>query len=157
MLLSTWAVVGHTPVLRAPRKRERLSAIGGLTTDGRLLLRTQEGTVDSDSIVSFLRYLLRRIAGPIVVVWDNASIHRSKRVRRFLSTLAPGRLELVPLPPYAPELNPIELVWGYLKRALGNTVCHTLGELNRHVHRLRRKLQKSPALLLSFIRSLSAA
>ncbi len=44
-----------------------------------------------------------------VVVWDGAGFHRSKKLK------VPGNITLVRLPPYSPELNPIENLWHYLK------------------------------------------
>ena len=59
---------------------------------------------------------------------DNADIHRSKATQAFVGFHE--RLSLVFLPPYAPELNPIELVWAYVKRQiLGNFCARTLREL----------------------------
>ena len=68
--------------------------------------------------------------GKVLVVWDGAPIHRCKEVKRFLADGAAQRLKLLPLPGYAPELNPDEGVWRWLKRvALGNVCCTTLEDL----------------------------
>ncbi|WP_034417254.1 transposase, partial [Deinococcus frigens] len=73
----------------------------------------------SGDVIAFFRHLLRHIQGKIVVILDNAGIHRAKMVQAFVEIHE--RLSLVYLPPYAPELNPIELVWAYVKRnVLGN-------------------------------------
>jgi len=63
-----------------------------------------------------------------VVVLDNAGIHRAKATQAFV--LQHERLFLVFLPPYAPELNPIEMVWAYVKRnVLGNVCARSVGVL----------------------------
>ncbi len=63
-----------------------------------------------------------------MVVLDNAGIHKTKAVTAFVS--GESRLSLHYLPPYAPALNPIELVWAYIKRnVLGNFCARTLKEL----------------------------
>nr|WP_255579221.1 transposase [Deinococcus sp. RIT780] len=75
---------------------------------------THRGAVRSAQVVEFLGHVLRHVAGEVVVVLDRAMIHRSKAVQAFVQQHE--RLSLVYLPPYAPELNPIELIWADLKR-----------------------------------------
>ena len=66
--------------------------------------------------------------GEIVVVLAKAAMHRAKAVSAFVETQA--RLSVVYLPPYSPELNPIEKVWAYVKRnVLGNFCARTTKEL----------------------------
>lgn len=61
---------------------------------------------------------------------DGARIHRSEEVRTFLEQIEQGRIELVRLPAYAPELNPVEGVWSLLKGwYLRNFACHDLSQL----------------------------
>jgi transposase len=64
-------------------------------------------------VVEFLRYLLGSLPGKVVVVWDGGTTHTGPVVREFLRRNQ--RLWLERLPPYAPELNPVEQVWGWLK------------------------------------------
>ncbi len=64
------------------------------------------------------------------MIWDGAPIHRSRAVREYLAQGAARRIQLEQLPGYAPELNPDEGVWRYLKRVeLKNVVCADLAEL----------------------------
>jgi len=57
------------------------------------------------------------------------------------------------LPGYAPELNPTEWVWSYLKVAnMANVACDTLPELGRLLRKAKRKLQRQPELIRAFIR-----
>lgn len=59
---------------------------------------------------------------------DNAGIHRAKATQAFVQVHE--RLSLVFLPPYAPELNPIERVWAYVKRnVLGNFCARSVAVL----------------------------
>jgi hypothetical protein len=55
--------------------------IGGVTRDGWVLSNTVEGNVRSEGMVAFLKYALASIAGKVIVVLDNARIHRSKLVK----------------------------------------------------------------------------
>src|SRR5260221_7324060 len=61
----TWARCRQTPVLKVPLTRDHRSAIGALSSDGRLFLRTQPGAYHSTEVVGFLRVLLRKISGKL--------------------------------------------------------------------------------------------
>ena len=101
----TYAPRGKTPILHALLTHDHLSAISALTLDGRLLLQIRERAFRGPEIVAFLRHLLRQIPGPLLVLWDGAPIHRAQPVKDFLAQGAAARLQLEPLPGYAPELN----------------------------------------------------
>ena len=143
-VVRTFAPRGQTPVLRLPLTRDHLSAISGITRDGRLLLRVQARAFKSPDVVAFLRQLLRCLRGKLLVVWDGAPIHRAHPIKDFLAAGAAKRLRLEQLPGYAPELNPDEGIWHYLKHVeLRNVRCQDLehpdDELRRAVKRLRHK------------------
>ena len=87
---------------------------------------------------------------PIILVVDGHSVHKAKSVQRFVHAQA-GRLELHYLPAYSPELNPDELVWNNLKNnAIGRKVITSREELREMVVSHLRRLQKLPALVMSF-------
>ena len=124
----TWAMRGKTPVVRLPASWQKLSTIGAITSRGQFLQHTQQGSMKTAGVLVFLTHILEHVAGKVVLVLDNAAIHRSKAVSAFVETV--GRLSLVYLPPYSPELNPIEKVWAYVKRnILGNFCAKTIKEL----------------------------
>jgi transposase len=143
-VVRTYAPKGQTPVLRLPLSRDHLSAISGITPDGRLLLRLQERAYRSPDVVEFLRQVLRCVRGKILVIWDGASIHHAQPIKDFLATRTGRRVRLERLPGYAPELNPDEGIWTYLKHVeLRNVRCDSLAhlhdELTRAAKRLRHK------------------
>ncbi len=145
-MVRTYAPRGQTPVLRLPLTRDHLSAISGITRDGRLFLRLPDHAYKSPDAVEFLRQLLRCLRGKLLVIWDGAPIHRAQPIKDFLASGAARRLRLEPLPGYAPELNPDEGIWTYLKHVeLRNVRCqdldHLHDELTRAVKRLRHKRQ----------------
>ncbi|WP_407571734.1 IS630 family transposase [Deinococcus altitudinis] len=124
----TWALRGQTPVVFGKASWDKVSTIGAVTTAGQFLQHTQHGAFKGPDVIRFLQHVLTHVPGEIVVVLDNAGIHKSKAVTAFAAGEA--RLALRYLPPYAPELNPIELVWAYIKRnVLGNFCARTLQEL----------------------------
>jgi transposase len=140
----TYAPRGQTPILRLPLSRDHLAVISGITPDGRLLLHVQEHPYKSPDIVRFLKHLLRHIPGKLLVLWDGAPIHRGQPIKDFLAQGAAQRLQLERLPGYAPDLNPDEGIWTYLKHVeLGNVCCHNLMHLRRQLRlaaaRLRHK------------------
>ena len=80
----------------------------------------------------------------LLVIWDRLPAHRGQAVKDFLKQGATQRLHLEHLPAYAPDLNPDEGIWCYLKQVeLANVCCHSLPELRvalrRAIARLRRK------------------
>ena len=80
----------------------------------------------------------------MLIIWDGASIHRAQAIKDFLSAGAAQRIHLERLPGYAPDLNPDEGIWSYLKyRELKNVVCRNTTELRYQlrlaVARLRHK------------------
>src|SRR2546421_7570186 len=92
MAVRTSAPCGQTPVLPVKLTRDHLSAIGALTQKGRLFLQTQEQAYCSEDVVRFLRLLLRRMSGKLLVIWEGATIHRSQVIKDFLARGAAKRL-----------------------------------------------------------------
>ena len=149
----TWAPVGQPAVLSAVHSRDHLSAISAITPEGKLYFHLPEGSFDRMDVVRFLCHLLRQIPGKLLILWDNASIHKNQAIRRLLETDRDGDLWLEAFPPYAPELNPDEGLWNYLKNVeLRNLCCKNLDQLKYHilpaVKRLRHKKQIIKACFL---------
>ena len=102
-------------------------------------------------VLRFLRHLARHVRGPVILVWDRGNPHKHQLVRAWLAR-HPG-WDIVWFPPYAPELNPVELLWSYLKYGrLANFAPDTVDEIRTHVCRERRRLGRRPQLLRSFFR-----
>jgi transposase len=135
-------------VLSAPLTHDHLSAIGGITPQGRLFLQTQERAYHSEDVVRFLRVLLRKITGKLLVIWDGAPIHRGQPIKDFLRRGAARRLHLEQLPGYAPDLNPAEGIWNYLKRVeLANRCCADLATLGLALRRAKERLRHKRSVL----------
>lgn len=108
------------------------------------------GTIRSPQVVEFLAHLLRHVPGHLLVIWDGLRSHRSRLVRAFV-TAQEGRLTLEFLPAYAPELNPVEYLWGYWKHhALPNFCPKTFSELSHHARRALRRMRQRRTLVPSF-------
>lgn len=148
LAVRTWAPRGQTPILRVPLTHDPLSAIGGMTLDGRLFLQVRKQSYDGEAVVGFLRVLLRKIPGRLLVIWDGSPIHRSQAVKDWLKRGAAKRIHMEQLPGYAPDLNPEEGIWNYLKRVeLGNVCCQNLAQLQTELLRARERLRHKRSLI----------
>jgi putative transposase len=67
----------------------------------------------TEDLIRHLGRLRRALGTPLVVVLDNLRQHKTKKLRRWCEKV--GDVHLEPLPPYAPELNPIESAWSHGK------------------------------------------
>jgi len=117
----SWAPIGEPPVLRQKaghREKVSVAAALWLTPErDRLGLFTQtlvRGYFDNERIAEFLQGLLKRLAGPVVVVWDGGTMHKGDPIRDLQREFA-GELWLERLPPYGSELMPVEQLWSWLK------------------------------------------
>jgi transposase len=150
---STWAPIGKTPVLRSKLSREHFSAISGITLEGRLYLMMKEGSFKGPDVVQFLQGLLEEITGKVMVIWDGAPIHRSNAVKDFLAQGAAARVHLELLPAYAPELNPDEGIWRYLKRVeLRNVCCQDLLDLLVEITMATKRLLNKPDVIQACVK-----
>ena len=121
-LLKTFASEGETPVLKGSASRDHVSAISAITPEGRLLTSMQEEAFDRHDIADFLRHVLGHVEGKMLIIWDGLPAHRSQKVKDVLSETG-GRVYLEQLPGYAPDLNPDEGIWQYLKNVELKNVC----------------------------------
>ena len=152
IVVRTYAPCGRTPILKEFLSYDHLSLIGAVTPQGRLLLKTYEHSITSQEVIAFLGQLLRLIPGLILVIWDGSPTHRSKAIRSYLAAGAARRIHLEQLPGYAPELNPTEWVWSYLKIAdLANVACEFLSELDVIIQKAKKRMQHKPELIQAFI------
>jgi transposase len=153
----TWSRCGQTPVLRhVGRNHKKVSAIAALcvSPDRREVRLYFQLLVDENfnsvAVLRFLKQLARHFAEPLLLVWDRAKIHRGLTTAVFLDVMQWRQFHF---PPYAPELNPVEYVWSYLKtNPLANLACPEVALLARAGRRHARSLQHKLGLLRSFIR-----
>jgi DDE superfamily endonuclease len=149
----TWAERGRTPVLDGwGRHRDKVSAIGAMTVSpvarrlGFYFATHPQEFFNAERVVEFLRNLLRHLRGKVIVVWDGGSNHKGPLVRAFLRRNRRVRLER--LPAYAPDLNPVEAVWAWLKHGrLANFVPADVDDLDGWVNDDLVELKHDPALL----------
>lgn len=145
----TWAPKGETPVLQYHFNWKQLSAIAGITFY-RFYFRLFPGATKGAQLVEFLQALHQTIRHKLLVIWDGLPAHRSRLVRAFIDSLK-GTIQLEQLPGYAPELNPVEYIWGYLKQhALANFCAHDFAQLTDVARRKLRSMQRRSTLVTAF-------
>jgi transposase len=115
----------------------------------KLHLQSYRHSVSGDEVVAFLKHLLRRIAGPIVLVWDKHPIHRRRKVQDFLEQHP--RLHAYGFPTSAPELNPTEFVWTQVTEYTASTAPHNGIELRANVLAGVARTRSSPTRLWACI------
>ena len=124
LLRRTWAPRGQTPVLRQRGKqREKISIAAALWWAP--WQQRQLGIIDqtlknayfnNHRMAEFLEHLMRELPHRLIVIWDGGGMHKGDPIREAVHRFTP-RLSLERLPPYAPMLNPVELLWSWLKHS----------------------------------------
>jgi hypothetical protein len=154
----TLAPRGLTPVLPVADRRDRISALSCITLSPRLhlpglyfQLLPDNTNATAAHVVAFLKELKQSLPR-FTVVWDRSNLHsRSRLVKAFLA----GHPEVVAedFPPYAPQENPDELVWGHTKYGkLANFAPADARELRERVTAELQWLKDHPYFLYKFIR-----
>jgi len=110
----TYGLKGKTPVVTTSGQRQRLNVISAVNARGEFWAVTYTGKLNAESFVAFLQNFMDSQTGKIFLVVDGHPAHKANAVKRYIQSLK-GRLELHFLPPYAPDLNPDEFVWSYMK------------------------------------------
>jgi len=152
----TWAPRGQTPVIKLSEPHGRISVIAAITISPErrhfgfyFHLLADNANFHGDSVARFIEDVQRRIRNLITLAWDSIPIHSARCVRDYLA--AHRRIVVEPFPPYAPELNPVDNVWGYVKyHRLANYPPYNLDELRKRITAELRRLRKRPDLLGSF-------
>ena len=152
----TWAKTNMTRLRGRSRRGERLLAkiphghwktttlIAALGLEGIRCSTVVDGAVNGDVFESFVeRVLVPALSPGDVVVMDNLSSHKRARTRELIEDAG---AELVFLPPYSPELNPIEMVFSKVKQRLRSLACRTRDQLWRSMQRVLDTVTPSDAI-----------
>lgn len=136
---------------------KRLAVIGALAVAPdlgrvRTFLSFKPGSVDGPSVVAFVCSLHRHIQAPVLLVWDRLPAHVKGTTQDWIADQHHW-LALEWLPPYAPELNPVEYLWAHLDATqLANFAPDDLAELEAQVRRGLRKVRRTDDLAFAFLR-----
>lgn len=129
-----WAPAGETPMIERPARGRRVNFIGALALDGVRALSVVEGYVNGEGFIRYLREDLgpKLKAGDLVVM-DGPRLHRVAGVAEALAEYGAAPLYL---PPYSPELNPIEMAWAWIKALLRARPQRKLAALRESIQSL---------------------
>ena len=118
-----------------------------------LAFHHQLDAYDTDTLIQALGELRRFLGGQkATLLWDGLPAHRSRAMRDWLHTQRRW-LVVERLPAYAPELNPVEGLWSWLKGSqLANLVCPTLREVVEQAELGIERARRTPQLAYSFLR-----
>lgn len=146
----TWGVKGQTPVLDVPARRQKISAASAVDGRGTFWFHTYTGALTVTLFITLLQSVCRRRRDPIYLILDNLPVHKSSRVQDYVASTH-GKLTLIFLPPYAPQTNPDELAWAYIKSHGQTAQPLKQGEsLEDHVLEDLYYLQQRPDIVRAF-------
>jgi len=148
---TTWAPKGKTPLVEVTGRRFSLNMLSAISPSGKMRFMLNEGTTTAKVFIEFLKRLLIGTDKPVFLIVDGHSTHRSKMVREFVNQTE-GKLKLFFLPPYAPQLNPDEVVWAHVKRSISKRLVQGKANMKKLALSALRRIQKMPELVKSFFR-----
>jgi hypothetical protein len=153
----TWAPRGQTPVVVHPFNWKKLSICSVIAYwwNGRrcrLFFRVVGGSYNDVKLIDFLEQLMHQPSmGRLILLWDGLPSHRSQRMRQYLQQHR-SRLQIVPLPAYTPDINPVEGLWANIQaQELANRSVNGLGEMVEGVRSGFTRVRSENWLLHSFL------
>jgi len=146
-----WILKGEEKLVPTTARQPRLNFIGGICLNGHRIIYQQADKVDADNIAGFLCQLRKNHSEKckIHIIWDNAGYHSDNALQEFARNLA---IELHYLPPYSPNLNPIERLWKIMhEKVSANKYYETFADFNEATLNFFRNIGKNKLLLRSRI------
>lgn len=149
----TWAPAGEQPQIQTSGKRKCLKVFGVIDYfSGRFVFQREEGKLNSKSYISFLKKILKRFSGKIILIHDGAPYHTSNATKDFLAQQE-DRITFKRLPSYTPEFNIIESLWKNVKTYTHNQYFPDFSSLKKSVHYVLRLFQKRATSILELCSS----
>jgi len=152
----TWAPKGETPILQSWSRHGRWSVIAGIGFSPvrglpRLFFQIHPKNIRSEQVKEFLQTLHRHLGRKFILILDRYSAHR--KAVRLLQEAHPDWIEVVWLPAYAPELNPVEMVWNHTKYGdLANFIPADLDDLKQAIKVSLEQTRSEFSLLMACFR-----
>lgn len=148
-----YAPKGHTPEINLSQKqRYRINFIASVSHQGLVRFMLYASKLDSLMFITFLERLIGQRERKLIWIVDRHPVHRSQVVQEWLSQHQ-TQIELVFLPSYSPQLNPVEYLNGDVKQGVHSKApSRSFDRLHHRVLGHLRKLQKLPARVRSYFR-----
>ena len=155
---TTWAPRGQTPILYHHWRRPNRISVAAFICyhpDGRrvrLLVDHTTGAYNTGKLITALHRLPTLLDhAPVILIWDGLPAHRSAAMHAWLADQTDW-LHVVPLPGYAPELDPVEPLWSAIKgKDLANYAATDLTDLWQAANRGLQRIRRNAAMLWSFL------
>lgn len=146
----TYGLKGHTPVVPTSGQRQSINAISAVNAKGEFWYNVYSGKLNADRFVEFLQDFMKGRRERAFLVVDGHPSHKAKKVQAYVQSLV-GKLELHFLPPYAPDLNPDEFVWGHAKtNGVSKKPLHQNESLKERVESDLEAIKQNKKLVRSF-------
>ncbi len=118
-IVRAWFLKGTTPEIKSPPVREKISIMGAMGMDNGQLITMKAEIFNADSFKAFVMKIIKqaKTERKILLVLDNARFHHAVINKKYLKSVK-AKIALMFLPPYSPELNPIESFWKKTRRAV---------------------------------------
>jgi transposase len=151
----TYSPRGSTPVCTVTNPHSKIAVIGAMTISPErrhfgfhFQLSEDNLNFRGSAVAHFIAEVQRKVPHPIVLLWDGMPIHRANPVLEYLNRHRTIVVEM--FPPHAPDLNPVDKIWFYVKfDRLPNFTPPDLADLRVHITEEFRRLQKRPDVLES--------
>ena len=157
-LRRTWAPRGETPVIVHSYNWKKMSICAAIAYrwDGkrtRLYFQMRPGSYATESLISFLKELKKHFWRQyVILIWDGLPAHKSRKMNEYLQTQQDW-LQVERFPGYAPDLNPVESLWGNIKgKELSNQSADDLSEVADVVSAGFNRVPGQRQLLFGFLK-----
>jgi transposase len=153
VLGKTWGQRGKRTVVPTSGKRQSINAISAVNESGAFWFNVYSGKMNKELFIDQLKLLIKGRRRPLYLVVDSHPAHRAKQVTEFIQEQK-GRLEMYFLPGYAPEINPDEYVWNYLKSEGPSKRPMKIGEsLMERVTNILQYMKEMPDLIRNLFKA----
>jgi transposase len=153
----TYGLKGHTPVVTTTGQRQRVNVISAVNAQGAFWCQVYTERLNAALFGQFLEEFVASQRKPVYLVVDGHPAHTAKAIKKLIRRLE-GRLELHFLPPYAPDLNPDEFVWSYMKNnGVSKKPLRQNESLKDRVHSDLAQIKANRPLVQSFFKANSVA
>jgi transposase len=145
-----WIAKGEEKIIESNSGRERVNLNGAYNINSGEVIVTPSETINSDSTLELFDTIIENYShkeGNLYLFSDNARYYKSKMIQEALKSEKYQRIKMIFLPPYAPNLNPIERVWKFFKKnVLENKFYKTFGEFEKAIDTFFKEKLKLPIM-----------
>jgi transposase len=151
-LYRTWARIGHQPQMVTYGKRNTQHIFGAIAVNIFNFLYKFTEVCNAITHLNFLEYMVKKFYPyKIFLVVDNARYHKDEQVKLWCKDNN-RYIECWFLPPYSPEFNPMESIWGFTRRqGTHNRFFNNTDELKYSIKNVFKRIIRCPSLIENYI------